>query len=133
MAIKLSPCLTVTVCDLLGIDYDISRLKSEAGALNIPEEKIVRKERLPWKMIQIDTVKGVFREDAEIMDLAAAAPYADWVRENLIRLMTCRRQQLVRSPSMMTVREQGAFGYTHEDMRVLLAPMAQLGQLVYGC
>jgi glutamate synthase domain-containing protein 2/glutamate synthase domain-containing protein 1/glutamate synthase domain-containing protein 3 len=108
---------------------------SEAGVLDIPPEKILRKERLaPGKMILVDVEAGVFKEDHEIKgDLADAKPYASWVNEHLIRLDDLPAPATKRVPGYGELRrKQGSFGYTLEEMREVLAPMAANGQEPVG-
>ncbi|MEJ2469602.1 MAG: glutamate synthase large subunit [Desulfuromonadales bacterium] len=108
---------------------------SEAGVLDIAPEKILRKERLaPGKMILVDVETGEFKEDHEIKgDLAAAQPYAAWVREYLIRLDDLPAPATRRAPGRGELRrKQGSFGYTLEEMREIMAPMALNGQEPVG-
>ncbi|MEE4255037.1 MAG: glutamate synthase large subunit [Desulfuromusa sp.] len=108
---------------------------SEAGVLDIPPEKILRKERLaPGKMILVDIETGEFKEDHEIKgDLAAEHPYAAWVREYLIRLDDLPAPATKRVPSLSELRRtQGSFGYSLEEMRVVMGPMAKNGQEPVG-
>ncbi|WP_020677267.1 glutamate synthase large subunit [Geopsychrobacter electrodiphilus] len=108
---------------------------SEAGVLDVPPEKILRKERLaPGKMILVDVETGEFKEDHEIKgDLAAAQPYASWVRDHLIRLEDLPAPATKRGSSPGELRRvQGSFGYTLEEMRVVMAPMAMYGQEPVG-
>ncbi len=104
---------------------------SEAGVLDIPPEKILRKERLaPGKMILVDLETGEFKEDHQIKgELAAAHPYASWVSEYLIRLDDLPAPATKRVPSISKMRrKQESFGYTLEEMREIMAPMAINGQ-----
>ncbi|MDT8419159.1 MAG: glutamate synthase large subunit [Desulfuromonadales bacterium] len=108
---------------------------SEAGVLDIAPEKILRKERLaPGKMILVDVETGEFKEDHEIKgDLAAAQPYASWVRDHLIYLDDLPAPATKRSPSRGELRrKQGSFGYTIEEMTAIIAPMALNGQEPVG-
>ncbi|MBN2793705.1 MAG: glutamate synthase large subunit, partial [Desulfuromonadales bacterium] len=108
---------------------------SEAGVLDIPAEKIIRKERLaPGKMILIDVENGQFKEDREIKDeLAAAEPYTSWVSEYLIRLDDLPAPATKKVRSLGDLRQiQGSFGYTLEEMRMVMAPMALNGQEPVG-
>jgi glutamate synthase (ferredoxin) len=105
-------------------------MASEAGVLQIPPEKIVRKGRLqPGKMFLVDTEQGRIIPDEEIKrDLAAAKPYGDWVKVNHLRLDELpdapRGEEADQSPLL---QRQKAFGYTYEDQRVILGPMATDG------
>ncbi|PLY02072.1 MAG: glutamate synthase large subunit [Desulfuromonas sp.] len=108
---------------------------SEAGVLDIPAEKIIRKERLaPGKMIQVDVEQGTFKEDLEIKQgLAAEHPYASWVSEFLIRLEDLPAPATKKVRSLGELRHvQGSFGYTLEEMRMVMAPMALNGQEPVG-
>jgi glutamate synthase (NADPH) large chain len=110
-------------------DDDIVVMASEAGVLPIPEEKIVRKWRLqPGKMLLIDLEEGRIVEDEEIKArLADAEPYGDWLREtqfNLKDLPLSTHGTVEESPETLTNRQQ-TFGYTQEDLKFFLAPMAQ--------
>ena len=108
---------------------------SEAGVLDIPEHKIIRKERLaPGKMIMVDTVRGVFLEDREIkQELAAMRPYADYVRDNLIRLEDLSTPVGKAVANHDKLRQlQRSFGYTVEEMTRIMAPMCVNGQEPHG-
>ena len=108
---------------------------SEAGVLDIAPEKILRKERLaPGKMILVDVETGEFKEDHEIKgELASAEPYASWVNEYLIRLddLPAPATKRASAPDKLK-RKQGSFGYTLEEMREIMAPMALNGQEPVG-
>ena len=104
---------------------------SEAGVLDIPPEKILRKERLaPGKMILADLETGEFKEDHQIKgELAAAHPYSSWVSEYLIRLDDLPAPATKKVPSFSQLRrKQRSFGYTLEEMREIISPMAINGQ-----
>ena len=110
-------------------------MASEVGVLDIPPEDIVLKERLhPGRIFLVDTARGRIVSDEEIKrELAAAQPYGEWLdapgrhRGSADRRRTCRR----RATRRVTQRQQ-LFGYTHEDLRVLLAPMATTGEEPIG-
>ncbi len=108
---------------------------SEAGVLDIAPEKILRKERLaPGKMILVDIETGEFKEDHEIKgELASAESYASWVNEYLIRLddLPAPATKRASAPDKLK-RKQGSFGYTLEEMREIMAPMALNGQEPVG-
>ncbi len=102
---------------------------SEAGVLDIPTERIQIKGRLrPGRMFLVDLQQHRLIDDEEVKDqLAAEHPYADWVAEGHINLDDLPdRQHVVHSHSSVTRRQQ-IFGYTHEDLRLIVAPMANAG------
>ena len=104
-------------------------LASEIGVLDFPADKIVRKGRLrPGRMFLIDTVEGRIIEDDEIKSqLAAAEPYAEWLDENRIELEDLPwREHIVHTPASVT-RRQRTFGYTEEELKILIGPMAANG------
>jgi glutamate synthase domain-containing protein 2/glutamate synthase domain-containing protein 1/glutamate synthase domain-containing protein 3 len=108
---------------------------SEAGVLDIAPEKILRKERMaPGKMILVDVETGEFKEDHDIKsELAASKPYADWVRNHLIHLDDLPAPATKKVASQVQLRrKQGSFGYTLEEMRAVLAPMALNAQEPVG-
>ena len=103
---------------------------SETGVLDIPVEKIVQKGRLqPGRMFLVDTELGRIVPDDEIKDqLASAEPYADWVKENLVRINDLPEPPVVNEPDHETVlRRQETFGYTLEDVNMIVNPMAADG------
>ncbi|MDO9398813.1 MAG: glutamate synthase central domain-containing protein, partial [Herbiconiux sp.] len=103
-------------------------LASEIGVSpDIPPSKVVRKGRLrPGKMFLVDTAAGRLIEDDEIKaELAAAEPYAAWLDEGRINLRDLpEREHIVHTPASVT-RRQRTFGYTEEEVRILLSPMAK--------
>jgi glutamate synthase (ferredoxin) len=106
---------------------DVVVMASEVGVLDIPPERILEKGRLqPGRMFLVDTSQGRIIGDDEIKDqMAAAAPYGQWLKENLISLNDLPKPPTVIEPDHETVlRRQEAFGYTSEDLKVLVAPMA---------
>ncbi|TMJ14789.1 MAG: glutamate synthase large subunit, partial [Alphaproteobacteria bacterium] len=112
-------------------DDDLVVMASESGVLPIPEEKIVRKWRLqPGKMLLIDLEEGRIVEDGEVKSsLAGAAPYGDWLRETQFNLRDLPPASAPprRSGEGDLKRLQQAFGYTDEDLKFFLAPMADKG------
>ncbi|SDG80200.1 glutamate synthase (NADPH/NADH) large chain [Sinosporangium album] len=104
-------------------------LASEAGVLDIPQHKVVRKGRLqPGRMFLVDTAQGKIIEDGEIKaELAAAQPYAGWLHAGLVRFeeLPSRSREIPTHEAL--VRRQQTFGYTEEELRVILAPMAKTG------
>ena len=104
-------------------------LASEAGVLDIDPARIVRKGRLqPGLMFLVDTAAGRIIEDDEIKaELAAQAPYAEWLHAGLIHLDALpEREHIVHTPQSVARRQQ-TFGYTEEELRVILEPMARAG------
>jgi glutamate synthase (NADPH) large chain len=109
-------------------------MASEVGVLDIPPEQIALKERLhPGKIFLVDTAQGRIIDDEEIKaQLAAEHPYADWLRDNVVRLADLPEQPLPASDHDTVLARQIAFGYTHEDLRLVLAPMAKAGEEPIG-
>ncbi len=116
-------------------DDDLVVLASESGVLPIPESRIVRKWRLqPGRMLLIDTDAGRIVDDHELKEqLAAARPYRQWVEELRVRLDALDAPDATNAspPDDLQARQQ-AFGYTQEDLRLLLAPMAAVGEEAVG-
>ncbi len=104
-------------------------LASEVGVLDIPADQVVRKGRLqPGKMFLVDTAEGRIVEDDEIKaELAAEHPYADWLHAGQLDLATLRDREHVVYSHESVLRRQQVFGYTEEELRILLAPMAKTG------
>lgn len=104
-------------------------LSSEVGVLDIDPAKVVRKGRLqPGRMFLVDTVEHRIIEDDEIKaTLAAEKPYEEWLATGEIELEDLpEREHIVHTHASVTRRQQ-TFGYTEEELRVLLAPMARAG------
>ena len=109
-------------------------LASEAGVLELDPATVVRKGRLqPGRMFLVDTVEGRIIEDHEVKaELAAELPYAEWLHAGVVHLEELpEREHVVHTP-MSIARRQQTFGYTEEELRVLLAPMAQNGMEPLG-
>ncbi|MEN9915691.1 MAG: hypothetical protein RL725_366, partial [Actinomycetota bacterium] len=104
-------------------------LASEVGVLDFAPEKIIRKGRLqPGKMFLVDIEAGRIIEDDEIkQSLAASAPYADWLQGGLVRLSDLPAREHIVYPHSSVVRRQRAFGYTEEEIRIIITPMAKNG------
>ena len=110
-------------------DAGLVVLASEFGVLDIDPATVVRKGRLqPGRMFLVDTAAGRIVEDEEIKAaLAAEHPYAEWLHAGLIKLDKLpEREHIVHTRASVTRRQQ-TFGYTEEELRVLLAPMARTG------
>ncbi len=104
-------------------------LASEVGVLDFKPEDVVRKGRLqPGRMFLVDIEQGRIVEDEEIKDgLASAAPYGDWLHAGMVRLEDLPAREHIIYPHSSVVRRQRAFGYTEEELRIILAPMAKSG------
>ena len=114
-------------------DQDHVVMASESGVLEVPEERIVRKWRLqPGKMLLIDMEEGRIVEDEELKrTLAEAAPYEEWLSETQFKLEELALAPeadapLANDPDTLLDRQQ-AFGYTEEDLKFFLEPMARAG------
>jgi glutamate synthase (NADPH) large chain len=107
---------------------DLVVMASEVGVLDIPPERVRLKERLhPGKIFLVDTAQGRIVDDEEIKrELAAEQPYHEWLHEHLVDIEDLPEAPYLPEPDHATVvRRQQAFGYTHEDLRIILAPMAK--------
>ena len=104
-------------------------LGSEAGVLEIDPATVVRKGRLqPGRMFLVDTAAGRLIEDEEIKaELAAEHPYAEWLDNGIVHLEELPEREHVVHTHTSVVRRQQTFGYTEEELRILLAPMARTG------
>ena len=137
-------CVTFTDGTLLGAVLDRNGLRpgrwwqtadgrivlaSEAGVLPIAPQDVIRRGRLqPGRMFLVDTAAGRIVEDSEIKSkLAAAHPYRDWVDAGLLRLADLPPREHVVASHLAVLRRQQLFGYTEEELRVLLTPMATTG------
>src|SRR2546422_1190731 len=109
-------------------------MASEVGVLDIPPENVLHKDRLhPGRIFLVDTAQGRIIADEEIKaQLAAEKPYGAWLRENLVRLEDLPAQPMAEADHESVLTRQIAFGYTHEDVRLLLAPMAKNGEEPLG-
>jgi glutamate synthase domain-containing protein 2/glutamate synthase domain-containing protein 1/glutamate synthase domain-containing protein 3 len=109
---------------------DLIVLASEVGVLDIAPDNIVRKERLtPGRMLLVDTVEGRIVSDEEIKGkIASEKPYRQWIDQNLISLEDLPEAAAVPEPDHDTVlQRQQAFGYTFEQLRKIIEPMAKTG------
>ena len=106
-------------------------LSSEVGALPIPESRIKLKDRLrPGKMLLIDTVKGELIEDDKLKEeYATKNPYGEWLDSNLIQLKDLKipNKKVPVHTKEERARLQKAFGYTYEDFKTSILPMALNG------
>src|SRR6266542_503700 len=110
-------------------------MASEVGVLDIPPERVLLKERLhPGRIFLVDTAQGRIVDDAELKQLYAGQhPYGEWLKSYLKPLESLPAPPHVPEPDHDTVLErQQIFGYTHEDLRILLRPMATAGEEPVG-
>jgi len=109
-------------------------LASEIGVADIAPERIVRKGRLqPGKMFLIDTASGTIIEDEQIKsEVAALEPWGKWLEAEMINLRDLPEREHIRYSSASVNRRQRAFGYTEEDLKEFIAPMARAGQEPLG-
>src|SRR5580693_3057429 len=114
---------------------DVVIMASEAGVLDVAPEQVKKKGRLqPGKMFLVDTVAGRIVSDQEIKhNLASQQPYAQWLTENQITMSQLPEPSRTHPPDPETLlRRQRAFGYTDEDLKMILAPMASAGEEPIG-
>ncbi len=104
-------------------------LASEVGVLEIDPAKVVRKGRLqPGRMFLVDIEEGRIIEDGEIKSsLARSQPYGEWLAEGVVRLADLPSREHIIYPHSSVLRRQRAFGYTEEELRIIIAPMAKNG------
>ena len=109
-------------------------MASEVGVLDIPDHKIVKRTRMrPGRMFLVDTAQGRILSDEEIKDrLAAEHPYADWLTDGQYRLEDLPGEKKEFMPHDRVVLRQRVFGYTQEELRVLVQPMAVNGAEALG-
>jgi len=118
-------------------DDDLVIMGSESGVLPVPENKIVRKWRLqPGKMFLIDLEQGRMIDDEELKSgLANSRPYKQWIENLRIKIDNIAPAQAptlaLAHPDTLLDRQQ-AFGYTQEDLKFLIAPMAANGEEALG-
>ncbi|WP_432497522.1 glutamate synthase large subunit [Kineococcus auxinigenes] len=103
-------------------------LASEVGVLDLDPASVVNRGRVaPGKMFLVDTARGRIVEDDEVKDeLAAAQPYAEWLK-NVVHLGDLPPREHVVHTHASVARRQQTFGYTEEELRLILAPMARAG------
>ena len=114
---------------------DLVVLASEAGVIDLPAEDIRKKGRLqPGRMFLVDTVQKRIISDAEIKkDLAGRQPYAKWLQEQQVTLEQLPEpSRVIASNPETLLRRQRAYGYSEEDLRILLAPMGAKGEEPVG-
>ena len=104
-------------------------MASEAGVLDLDPSTVVRRMRLqPGRMFLVDTTQGRIVDDEEIKaELAAEHPYQEWLDNGLVTLEELPQGPYVRMPHHRIVLRQLVFGYTYEEVNLLVAPMARTG------
>ena len=134
----LRPCRWVTT------DDDIMICASEVGAITLPPEKVTRKGRLqPGKMLLVDTVEGRIVDDKELkMRTAAKRPFGEWIESQMLRLPGIMERQKAKGgidlrftldpTSISTDPRLLAFGYTFEQLDLLMRPMVTDGKEALG-
>ncbi len=110
-------------------DDDIVVLASEVGVIDVDPAKVVRKGRLqPGRMFLIDTAEGRIVDDDEVKrSLAQAEPYAQWLEDGLVELVDLPEREHIEYSHSSVLRRQQVFGYTHEELKIIIAPMAKSG------
>ncbi|HEY0846762.1 MAG TPA: glutamate synthase-related protein [Noviherbaspirillum sp.] len=115
-------------------DDDLVVMASESGVLPIPESKIIKKWRLqPGKMFLIDLDAGRIIDDKELKDTYAnAKPYKQWIESVRIKLDELDAEAAEPKSTIPLLDRQQVFGYTQEDIKFLMAPMASSGEEAVG-
>jgi glutamate synthase domain-containing protein 2/glutamate synthase domain-containing protein 1/glutamate synthase domain-containing protein 3 len=115
-------------------DDDYVIMASEVGVLDIPERKIIKKWRLqPGKMLLVDTDQGRIIDDEELKrTLATGKPYRAWIDRTRISLEDLPAPAPPQRSKVSLLDRQQAFGYTQEDLKVILAPMVLTGEEAIG-
>ncbi|MGI9644359.1 MAG: glutamate synthase large subunit [Ilumatobacteraceae bacterium] len=115
-------------------DDDLVVMASEVGVIDVDPAKVVAKGRLqPGRMFLIDTTEGRIVGDEEIKDeLAAQHPYGEWLEAGMVDLTGLPDREHIVFSHDSVLRRQQMFGYTHEELKILIAPMAQRGVEALG-
>src|SRR3954454_8711694 len=115
-------------------DDDLVVMASETGVIEVNPAKIVRKGRLqPGKMFLVDTSQGRIVSDEEVKaTLAASHPYRDWLDQGLVELEHLVDREHIVFSHTSVLRRQQVFGYTHEELKIIVAPMAKAGDEPIG-
>jgi len=113
---------------------DFVVMASEAGVLDIPAQDILLSGRLePGKIFFIDTAAGRLIEDKEIKEkIAGARPYGKWLKENLVELDDVAAPAAKKTETADLIRQLKAFGYSREDLKAIIKPMAEAAQEPVG-
>jgi len=114
---------------------DLVVMSSEVGVLDIPPEKVLQKGRLPpGRIFLVDTALQRIVSDEELKErIARQAPYGEWLRKSMVRIQDLPSPVRPIHPDRETViRRQEVFGYTSEDVKLLITPMATTGNEAVG-
>ncbi|MBI4493229.1 MAG: glutamate synthase subunit alpha, partial [Chloroflexi bacterium] len=115
-------------------DDDRVIMASETGVVDVKPSRVVKKGRLqPGRMFLVDTAQGRIVDDEEIKArLASEHPYAEWLDAGMVHLDDLPERKHVVLSHQSVVRRQITFGYTHEELKLLVAPMARTGYEAVG-
>ncbi len=115
-------------------DDDLVVMASEVGVIDVEPSKVVAKGRLqPGKMFLIDTRQGRIVSDDEIKsELAALHPYGEWLEQGMVALADLPAREHIVFSHDSVLRRQQMFGYTHEELKILITPMAASGGEALG-
>ena len=114
---------------------DLVVLASEAGVIEVPATEVRKKGRLqPGRMFLVDTVQGRIISDAEIKkELAARQPYGEWIKQQQVTMdQLPEPSRVIASNPETLLRRQRAYGYSEEDLKILLGPMGANGEEPIG-
>src|SRR2546425_6115258 len=114
---------------------DLVVMSSEVGVLDIPPEKVLQKGRLPpGRIFLVDTAEQRIVSDEDLKErIARQAPYGEWLRNSMVRIQDLPSPVRPIHPDRETViRRQEVFGYTSEDVKLLITPMATTGNEAVG-
>ncbi|MFM8945865.1 MAG: glutamate synthase subunit alpha, partial [Actinomycetota bacterium] len=114
------------------LDDGVVVMASEVGVIEIDPARVVKKGRLqPGRMFLIDTAQGRIVDDEEIKNqLATAEPYAKWLADGLVDLSELPEREHVVHSHLSVLRRQQVFGYTHEELKIILAQSGQGARLI---
>ncbi len=115
-------------------DDDLVIMASEVGVIEVEPSKVVSKGRLqPGKMFLIDTREGRIIDDEEIKkQLSSERPYGDWLSQGMVELGDLPKREHTVFSSDSVLRRQQMFGYTHEELKIIVIPMARDGKEPLG-
>jgi glutamate synthase (NADPH) large chain len=105
-------------------------MASETGVLDIPADQVVQKGRLqPGRMFLVDTGRGRIIDDDEIKaELAAEHPYQEWLDAGIVHMDDLPPRTMLTPQHASVIQRQRAFGYTEEELRVIVSPLSQTGE-----